>query len=43
MSCVQVFEKISAYARAAQKTHFSTRMRVPAHAHMKTGFDNAER
>ena len=41
--CVQGFEKISACARAPRKKHFCTRMRVPAHAHMKTGFDNAKR
>ena len=34
---------ISACARAARKKHFCSRMGVLAHAHMKTGFDNAER
>ena len=36
-------KKISASARAARKKHFWSRMRVPANAHMKTGFDSAER
>ena len=36
-------KKISACARAAQKKHFYTWMRVHAHAHTKTKFDNAER
>ena len=42
-NCVHGFEKLSAWVHAAKKKHFCTRMQVPAHAHMKTGFDGAER
>ena len=38
-----VSDKLLACARAARKKHFCTRMWLPANAHMKTGFDNAER